>query len=191
MIQKLDSVFVSQDGNSFEPVMNHRFVATISRCPDSLWIPEDLWFLVRRINPGGRSVDLESYNYLNKIIQYPSRKGACMSSTVTLGLFSGRKAQAYDFMKKWYNLVYTESNGGESAVGVLTQDGTSVGGASGVNGNIRVDLLNPDNSKAFAVTMVDCWPQNVRLIDLDMDSGDQIAQMEYTFVVNDWQFEEA
>jgi hypothetical protein len=187
MIERLDTVFVHQGSQSFEPVMAHRFKATITRCPPGIgFIPNDLWFTVRRVNPGGRAVDSETYMYLNKVIQYPSKKGVCMSATLSLGLFAGKKSQAYRFMKRWYKLVYDESGAGVSAVGVLTQNGQDVDGASAVNGDIRITLHNPDTTEAYSITLKDCWPQTVRLIDLDMESGDQMAMMEYTFVVNDW-----
>jgi hypothetical protein len=110
-----------------------------------------------------------------------------MSATLTLGLFSGKKTQAYDFMRRWYELVYSENSAnGVSAVGVLTKDRQDVAGAFAINGDIKVELMSPDNATAFSITMTDCWPQTVRLVDIDSESGDQMAMLEYTLVVNDW-----
>lgn len=186
MIEKLDTVFVHQGSTSFEPVLAHRFRAIISRPPPSLSAPNDLWYLVRRISPGGRNVDQETYNYLNDVIVYPRQKGVPMSSTITLGIFKGRRSRAYQFMKDWYKLVYSD----DGSVGIVTRDGADTDMAKSINGDIKVELMSPDNEKVFSVTMKNCWPQTVRLVDLDMEGGDVMSMLEYTFAVNDWDYDD-
>jgi hypothetical protein len=201
----VNGVFVSASNKSFEPVATYRYIATIKRAPASLrgWNTDDLKYIVRRITPGARVIDVGNFKFLNKVIQYPIGRGVPQSCTLTLGLFvekGGSISPAYTFMRKWNEMVYSERSDA-SSVGLITESGYDLSGTGpsqfAVNADIEISLYGPDstpllnNTPKFRVLLKDCFPSQTQLFDLNMEDGEGIASLAFTLAVNDWQIIES